>query len=126
MNHTADIFRKTTIVNNVSFGSTANYSSPTIDSSLRRKSIFHSLNDANGTSHHLVKYDVTLDPYGRRRMEMRKCKLCLAQNKHCDDSFYCVTCGESYSLCIKSMEREKDCFLKHVSAIKRITWQTKK
>jgi len=50
---------------NVYFGSTGNYSSPTVDSSLQRKRIFRSLSDVNGTSHHLVKYDVTLDPSGR-------------------------------------------------------------
>jgi hypothetical protein len=111
----------------VSAGSSGNVSSPTIDSSLQGKRIIRLLRDANGTFHHLIKYEVTLDPSGRKRTKMRKCKLCLANNKHCDVGQYCVTCGESFSLCNKTEDKEKDCFLKHVSAIKkRITRQTKK
>jgi len=110
----------------VSAGSSGIISSPTIDSSLQGKRIIRSLCDSNGTFHHLIKYEVTLEPSGRKRTKMRKCKLCLANNKRCDVGQYCVTCGESFSLCNKTEDKEKDCFLKHVSAIKRITRQTKK
>jgi hypothetical protein len=113
------------VVVSASSASTTNISSPTIDSSLQGKRIIQLLPDANGTFHHLIKYEVTLDPSGRKRTKMRKCKLCLSNNKRCNVGQYCVSCGESYSLCNKTEEREKDCFLKHVSAIKRITRQTK-
>jgi hypothetical protein len=113
------------VVVSASSASTTNISSPTINSSLQGKSIIRLLPDANGTFHQLIKYKVTLDPSGRKRTKMRKCKLCLSNNKRCNVGQYCVSCGESYSLCNKTEEREKDCFLKHVSAIKRITRQTK-
>jgi hypothetical protein len=105
---------------------TADFSLPTIDSSLQGKRILQSLQDANGMYHHLGKYDVTLNPGGRKRTKMRKCKLCLANGKCCDVGQYCVTCGESFSLCNKIDDKENDCFLKHVKAVKRITWQTNK
>ncbi len=114
------------VVTITSATATADFSSPTIDSSLQGKRILRSLQDANGMYHHLGKYDVTLNPCGRKRTKMRKCKLCLANGKCCDVGQYCVTCGESFSLCNKIDDKENDCFLKHVKAIKRMTRQTNK
>ena len=59
----------------VSTGSSGNISSPTIDSSLQGKIIIWSLCNANGTFTHLIKYEVYLDPFGRKRTKMRKSKL---------------------------------------------------
>jgi hypothetical protein len=105
------------------------FSSPTFavsssSSNLQEKVVIRTLLDANGVSHHLVKYVVTKDTSGRQRTKMRKGKLCVAKNKCRDVGQYCITCGESFSLCNACDER--DCFHEHVSAIKHITRKTKK
>jgi len=89
-------------------------SSPTSD-----KTIIRSLQDANGKTHYLVKYDITKDPSGRSRCKKRKCKLCYENGKRKDVSFYCITCGFSFSFCTKGDGR--DCFKIHVETIKRKT-----
>jgi hypothetical protein len=94
-------------------------SSPTLTSSLAitgGKNCIRSGDDANGITHFLVKYPVTQDPSGRKRTKMRKCKLCLDQGKRRDVGQYCITCGESYSLCNKCEDR--DCFSDHIKSIK--------
>ena len=102
------------------------FSSPTFAASSSSCSlqVIWTLSDANGDSHHLVKYPVTKDPSGRQRTKMRKCKLCAAKNKRHDVGQYCITCAEKFSLC--STCDERDCFREHVSSIKRITRQTQK
>ena len=65
------------------------------------KNVLCSETDANGLLHYLVKYDVTKDPSGWKRMKMKKCKICIEGGKHRDVGQYCATCGESYSLCNK-------------------------
>jgi len=107
----------------------SDFSSPTFAPSLstsvpEEKKTIRSLPDANGMWHHLIRYEVTKDPSGRKRTKMRKCKLCIANNKRRDVGQYCFTCGESFSLCSKCEDR--DCFREHVSSIKRITRHTKK
>jgi hypothetical protein len=102
-------------------------SSPTLTSSLAitaGKNVIRNGCDANGLTHFLVKYKVTQDPSGRKRTMMRKCKICLDQGKRRDVGQYCITCGESYSLCNKCDDR--DCFNDHIKSFKRITRQTKK
>lgn len=102
-------------------------SSPTLTNSFPITSatnIIRSATDANGILHYLAKYEVTQDPSGRKRTKMRKCKLCAEEGKRRDVGQYCITCGESYSLCNKCDER--DCFGQHVKNIKRNTRQSKK
>jgi hypothetical protein len=86
---------------------------------LTDKQTIRSLQDANGKSHYLIKYDITKDPSGRSRCKKRKCKLCYENGKRRDVSFYCITCGEGFSFCTKGDGR--DCFKSHVEAIKRKT-----
>ena len=105
----------------------SNILSPTLTSSFQitsGKNVIRSACDANGILHYLVKYDVTQDPSGQKCMKMRKCNLCAEAGKHHDVGQYCVTCGESYSLCNKCDER--DCFNEHVKKIKRNTRQSEK
>jgi hypothetical protein len=78
-----------------------------------------SLKDANGTTHYLVKYDITKDPSGRSRCKKRKCKLCYEEGKQKDVSFYCISCGDGFSFCNKGDGR--DCFKAHVEQIRRRT-----
>ena len=102
-------------------------SSPKLTSSFpitAGKNVIRSGIDANGLLHYLIKYDVTTDPSGRKRTKMRKCKLCIEGGKRRDVGQYCVTCGESFSLCNKCDQR--DCFSEHIKRIKRITRQSKK
>jgi len=80
--------------------------------------------DANNILHYLIKYDMTTDPCGRKCTKMHKCKLCLEKGKQRDVGQYCITFGESYSLCNNCNER--DCFGEHIKNIKQITRQTKK
>ena len=93
-------------------------SSPDFASSTE-KNIARSLQDANGRTHYLVKYDITKDPSGRSRCKKRKCKLCYENGKRRDVSYYCITCGESFSFCTKGDGR--DCFKAHVEHIRRKT-----
>ncbi len=44
--------------------------------SLSENEVVHALQDANGRTHYLVKYDITKDPSGRSCCKKRKCKLC--------------------------------------------------
>jgi hypothetical protein len=108
--------------------SMSDLSSPTLTNSgtlsSSNKVIIRSLHDANGNLHCLVKYDVTQDPSGRKRTKMRKCKICIEREKRRDVGQYCMSCGESFSLCDKCNDR--DCFREHVTRIKRITRQSKK
>ena len=83
------------------------------------KQVVRCLMDANGKSHYLVKYDITKNPSGRSRCLKRKCKLCYEEGKRRDVSFYCITCGESFSMCTKGDGR--DCFKTHVESIRRKT-----
>ncbi len=46
---------------------------------------------------------------------MRKCKLCVTKNMRHDVGQYCITCGESFSLCNTCDERY--CFGEHVLAV---------
>jgi len=88
-------------------------------SDLTDKPIIRSLVDANGKTHYLVKFDVTKDPSGRCRTKQRKCKKCFENKKRRDVSFYCISCGESYSYCTNMDGR--DCFKSHVDEIKQTT-----
>jgi len=54
---------------------------------------------------------------------MRKCKLCLEQGICCDVGQYCISCGESYSLC---NSEGRNFFHEHLKRIRRITRATKK
>ena len=108
-------------LNTVTVKESSDLSSPTLTSSLvvtSGKNVIRSITDSNGLIHHLVKYDITTDPSGRKRTKTRKCKLCLEQGKRRDVGQYCFTCGES-TTCCNTMER--DCFSEHVKQIKRIT-----
>ncbi len=40
------------------------------------KEIIRALQDANGQTHYLVKYDITKDPSGWSHCKKHKCKLC--------------------------------------------------
>jgi hypothetical protein len=71
-----------------------------------------SLVDANGKTHYLVKFDVTKDPSGHCRTKKRKSKRCLEEKKRRDVSYYCISCGESFSFCTNVDGR--DCFKLHV------------
>jgi len=107
--------------------SSQDFSSPMLTSSFAitsGKNVIRSGMDANGLLHYLVKYEVTKDPSGRKRTKMRKCKLCIEGGQRRDVGQYCITCGESYSLCNKCEDR--DCFDEHIKRIKRITRQSKK
>ncbi len=100
--------------------SSQDFSSPTLTSSFAitsGKNVIHSGMDANGLLHYLLKYEVTKDPSGHKRTKMRKCKLCIEGEKRHDVGQYCITCGESYSLCSKCEDR--DCFDEHIKRIKR-------
>jgi len=99
-------------------------SSPTISGSvtISDKPVAGSLVDANGKTHYLVKFDVTKDPSGYCRTKKRKCKRCLEEKKRQDVSFFCITCGESFSFC--SNIDGRDCFKQHVKGIKRVTRHT--
>jgi hypothetical protein len=90
-------------------------SSPDFASS-SEKNIAHSLKDVNGRARYLVKYDIMKDPSGRSRCKKRKCKMCYEKGKWRDVSYYCITCGESFSFCIKGDGR--DCFKAHVKHIR--------
>jgi hypothetical protein len=48
---------------------------------LSKKRAVRSLQDANGKTHYLVKFDITKDPSGRSRCKKRKCKLCYEGGK---------------------------------------------
>jgi hypothetical protein len=87
--------------------------------SLSDKEIVRALQDANGKTHYLVKYDITRDPSGRSRCKKRKCKLCYENGKRKDVSYYCISCGEGFSFCTKGDGR--DCFKAHVEQIRRKT-----
>jgi hypothetical protein len=87
--------------------------------SLSEKQFTRALKDANGKTHYLVKYDITKDPSGRSRCKKRKCKKCFEEGKQRDVSFYCISCGESFSFCSKVDGR--DCFKAHVEQIRRKT-----
>jgi hypothetical protein len=88
-------------------------------SDLTEKPIIRSLVDANGKTHYLVKFDITKDPSGRCRTKQRKCKKCFENKKWRDVSFYCISCGKSYSYCTNI--DGCDCFKSHVDEIKRTT-----
>jgi hypothetical protein len=49
--------------------------------SLSEKEIVRALQDVNGKTHYLVKYDITRDPSGRSCCKKRKCKLCYEDGK---------------------------------------------
>ncbi len=84
--------------------------------SLSDKEIVCTLQDANGKTHYLVKYDITRDPSGRSCCKKRKCKLCYENGKRKDVSYYCISCGEGFSFCTKGDGR--DCFKAHVEQIR--------
>jgi len=107
-----EVQARTTIVSDLSSPSMA----PTVHSD---KPVIRTLQDANGRTHYLVKFDVTKNPSGRSRTKKRKCKKCLEQKKRQDVSFFCITCGENYSYCNNVDGR--DCFKSHVQEIKRAT-----
>ena len=86
------------------------------------KPIVQSLSDCNRKTHCLVKFDVTKDPSGRCRTKKRKCKKCMENKKRRDVSFYCISCGETFSFCTNIDGR--DCFKEHVNEIKRTTRHT--
>ncbi len=87
--------------------------------SLSEKEIVRALQDANGRTHYLVKYDITKDPSGRSRCKKRKCKLCYEKETRRDVSYYCISCGENFSFCTKGSGR--DCFKINVEEIRRKT-----
>jgi hypothetical protein len=93
-----------------------------LSSSSSDKPVVRSLQDANGKTHYLVKFDVTKNPSGRSRTKKRKCKKCLEHKKRQDVSFYCITCGENFSFC--SNVGGRDCFKSHVTEIRRNTRHT--
>jgi hypothetical protein len=86
---------------------------------LSEKQAVRSLQDANGKTHYLVKFDITKDPSGHSRCKKRKCKLCYERGKSRDVSYYCISCGEGFSFCNKGDGH--DCFKTHVEQIRRIT-----
>jgi hypothetical protein len=96
-------------------------SSPDLHSS-SDKQVIRAIPDATGKTHYLVKFDVTKDPSGRSRTKKRKCKKCLGEGQRRDVSYYCITCGESYSFCNNNNGR--DCFKHHIETIRRLTRQS--
>jgi hypothetical protein len=87
--------------------------------SLSEKEVVRALQDANGKTHYLVKYDITKNQSGRSRCKKRKCKLCYEKGKRKDVSYYCISCGEGFSFCTKG--DGPDCFKIHVEQIRRHT-----
>ena len=84
--------------------------------SLSEKEIMRALQDANGRTHYLVKYDIMKDPSGLSRCKKRKCKLCYEKGTRRDVSYYCISCGENFSFCTKGSGR--DCLKIHVEEIR--------
>jgi len=62
---------QTTVVSDLSDPSTVNSDKPVV----------WALQDVNGRTHYLVKFDTTKDPSGRSRTKKRKWKICLEQKK---------------------------------------------
>jgi len=87
--------------------------------SLSEKEVVRALQDANGKTHYLVKYDITKNQSGRSRCKKRKCKLCYEKGKRKDVSYYCISCGEGFSFCTKG--DGPDCFKIHVEQIRHHT-----
>ncbi len=83
------------------------------------KNAVRAITDNNSRTHYLVKYDVTEDPSGRSRTKKQKCKKCYEEGERRDVSFYCITCGNSFSFCNNLNGR--DCFKHHIESIKRTT-----
>ena len=90
--------------------------SPDLASS-SEKEIIRALQDPNGRTHYLVKYDITKDPSGWSCCKKCKCKLCYEKGTRKDVSYYCISCGENFSFCTKGSGT--DCFKSHVDGIRR-------
>ena len=113
-----DMVPVVSVTANQSKSNISDLSSPDL-ASLREKEVVRALQDANGRTHYLVKYDITKDPSGRSRCKKHKCKLCYEQGTRRDVSYYCISCGENFSFCTKGSGR--DCFKTHVEQIRRKT-----
>jgi hypothetical protein len=98
--------------------SVSDLSTPDVGSKSDKNAVC-AITDNNGRTHYLVKYDITKDPSGRSRTKKRKCKKCNEEGEQRDVSFYCITCGDSFSFCNNLSGR--DCFKHHVESIKRTT-----
>jgi hypothetical protein len=80
----------------------------------------HSIADANGLVHLMVKLPLKKDSSGRRKTLACMCKLCKEKNIRHDVTYYCHTCGLSANYCSPDdRQHHRDCFLLHVNAIKR-------
>jgi hypothetical protein len=55
---------------------------------------------------------------------MWKCKICIEREKRRDVGQYCMSCGESCSLCDKCDDR--DCFREHVARKKELQGSQRK
>jgi hypothetical protein len=113
-----DVIPVVSVMGRTSNSNISDLSSPDMRS-LLEKEVVRALQDANGRTHYLVKYDITKDPSGRSRCKKRKCKLCYENGTRRDVSYYCISCGENFSFCTK--ESGRDCFKSHVDGIRRKT-----
>jgi hypothetical protein len=103
------------------------------------KKVLKVLVDVNGGTHSLMRYDIMMNPSGRKRALARPCKLCLGlcevpcnnnfnkksrkplseiTTKRRDAGQYCYECGVNMAFCHLP---DRDCFQKHVLMIKRKT-----
>jgi hypothetical protein len=110
-----DIFPVVNLVAPPSKSNVSDLSSPDFVS-LLEKEVVRALQDANGRTHYLVKYDILKDPSGQSHCKKRKCKLCYENGMRRDVSYYCISCGENFSFCTKGGGRDR--FKSHVEAIR--------
>jgi hypothetical protein len=103
-------------VSNASQESTSSTSTLTADKlpiSLRK------MEDANGTEHHQIAYEITTGSTGKRRTKTRLCVLCLRNNnKKRLVGYGCYTCGIALC-CITKQNVDRDCFEEHVKSVCR-------
>ena len=78
--------------------------------------VVRSLIDANGCTHHQVKYPVTVNRKGTKKYtKTRACKLCEDSRKL--TGYYCHLCNLSF--CCPTKLGDRDCFAAHVELIRR-------
>jgi hypothetical protein len=79
-----------------------------------------SLANANDLVHLMVKLPLKQDRSGRKQSLARMCKICKDEGTRHDVTYYCYTCRLSANYCSPDeKQRYRDCFQKHVKAIKR-------
>ena len=74
--------------------------------------------DANGVSHHQVRFPVGVSIAGKKRRTTRQCKTCDEHGERHLVQYYCYTCGMAFAFCCPdSYNTDRDCFMEHVEDI---------